>query len=208
MTTFLLLRHGETDAVGKSIMGWAPGWHLNANGRRQVEALATRLARAQLRTVYTSPLERAVETAEAVARPHAIEPRRDEEFGEFRMGDWQGIEIAKLDEREDWRRFNTFRAGTRAPHGELMLETQTRMVRRLQALASEHAGETVAIVSHADPLRALIVYYLGMPLDLMFRLEISPASLSVLELSDWNARFLCINSTEEIDYVGNHPGSR
>jgi broad specificity phosphatase PhoE len=138
-----------------------------------------------------------VETAEAVARPHAIEPRRDEEFGEFRMGDWQGIEIAKLDEREDWRRFNTFRAGTRAPHGELMLETQTRMVRRLQALASGHVGETVGIVSHADPLRALIAYYLGMPLDLMFRLEITPASLTVLELSDWTARFLCINTSSE-----------
>jgi len=199
MTTFLLIRHGETDAVGKSIMGWAPGWHLNANGRKQVEALAARLAPAPIRAIYTSPLERAVETAEAVARGRQLELRRDEEFGEFRMGDWQGWEIAKLDEREDWRRFNTFRAGTRAPNGELMVETQTRMVRRLQALATEHAGETVAIVSHADPLRALIAYYLGMPLDLMQRLEISPASLSVLELSEWNARMLCVNDRGGIE---------
>jgi broad specificity phosphatase PhoE len=140
-----------------------------------------------------------VETAEAVARGRQLELRRDEEFGEFRMGDWQGWEIAKLDEREDWRRFNTFRAGTRAPNGELMVETQTRMVRRLQALAAEHAGETVAIVSHADPLRALIAYYLGMPLDLMQRLEISPASMSVLELSEWNARMLCVNDRGGIE---------
>jgi broad specificity phosphatase PhoE len=199
MTTFLLIRHGETDAVGKSIMGWAPGWHLNANGRKQVEALAARLAPAPIRAIYTSPLERAVETAEAVARGRQLEPRRDEEFGEFRMGDWQGWEIAKLDEREDWRRFNTFRAGTRAPNGELMVETQTRMVRRLQALAAGNAGETVAIVSHADPLRALIAYYLGMPLDLMQRLEISPASMSVLELSEWNARMLCVNDRGGIE---------
>jgi probable phosphoglycerate mutase len=135
-----------------------------------------------------------VETAQALASPHAIEPRLDEEFGEFRMGDWTGYEIEKLNEREDWRRFNQFRAGTRAPNGELMLETQTRMARRVQALAPEHDGETVAVVSHADPLRALICYYLGMPLDLMQRLEISPASASVLELSPWHAHFLCVNA--------------
>lgn len=197
MTIFLLIRHGETDAVGKSIMGWAPGWHLNRNGQRQVEALTARLAKAPIRAIYTSPLERAVETAEAVAHPHGIELRRDDAFGEFRMGDWEGREIAKLDERDDWRRFNSFRAGSRAPNGELMLETQTRMVRRLQALVDGHPGETVAVVSHADPLRALIAYYLGMPLDLMQRLEISPASVSVLEVSDWHARFLCVNALSE-----------
>lgn len=138
-----------------------------------------------------------METAEAVARPHAIEPRPDDDFGEFHMGDWEGAEIAKLDEREDWRRFNTFRAGARAPNGEMMLETQSRMVRRLQSLAAGHPDETVAIVSHGDPLRALVAYYLGMPLDLMLRFEISPASVSVLELSDWHARFLCINAFSE-----------
>ena len=197
MTTFLLLRHGETDAVGKSIMGWAPGWHLNRNGQRQAEALAARLSARRIDAIYTSPLERAVETAAAVARPHSIEPRRDEEFGEFRMGEWTGQLIADLDRREDWRRFNSFRAGTRAPGGELMLEAQTRMVRRVQALAEEHRDGTVAVVSHADPLRALLAYYLGMPLEMMLRFEISPASLSILELSDWGARVMCMNVAED-----------
>ncbi len=113
------------------------------------------------------------------------------------MGEWQGELIADLDRRDDWRRFCAFRSGTRAPGGELMLETQARLVRRIQALAVEHGDQTVALVSHADPLRAAITYYLGMPLDLMFRLEISPASLSILELSDWTARLLCINTQPE-----------
>jgi len=77
MTTFLLMRHGETDAVGKSIMGWRPGWHLNASGRKQVERLAARLAALPIRAIYTSPLERAVETAEAIGKSHGIEPRPD-----------------------------------------------------------------------------------------------------------------------------------
>jgi broad specificity phosphatase PhoE len=197
MTTFLLVRHGETDAVGKTIMGWMPGWRLNPNGRRQAETLSTRLATVPLRAIYSSPLERALETALALGRPHGIEPQPDEDLGEFRMGEWQGREIAKLDEREDWRRFNVFRGGTRAPGGELILETQARMVRRVHALAGQCPGETVAIVSHADSLRALIAYFLGAPLDLMLRFEISPASVSILELSDWTARFLCINALSE-----------
>ena len=72
MTTFLLIRHGETDAVGKSLMGWAPGWRLNETGRRQVERLSKRLTQLPLRAVYTSPLERARETAESIARPHGV----------------------------------------------------------------------------------------------------------------------------------------
>lgn len=194
MTTFLLIRHGETDAVGKSIMGWAPGWHLNANGQRQAEALSTRLARRRIDAIYTSPLERAVETAEAIARPHGIEPRRDEDFGEVHAGAFQGIAISELDQRDDWRRFNTFRSGTRAPGGELMIETQTRMVRRVQALAETHREQTVAIVSHGDPLRSVVAFYLGIPLDLTLRFEISPASVSVVELSEWGARVTCVNA--------------
>ena len=130
MTTFLLMRHGETDAVGKSIMGWRPGWHLNANGRKQVERLAARLAPLPIRAIYTSPLERAVETAEAVAKPHGIEPRPDR--GTRRVScaaNGKAVAIDDLDRAEEWRRFNQFRGGTRAPGGELMIETQARMIR-------------------------------------------------------------------------------
>jgi broad specificity phosphatase PhoE len=190
------MRHGETDAVGKSIMGWRPGWHLNANGRKQVERLAARLAPLTIRAIYTSPLERAVETAEAVGKPHGIEPRPDADLGEFHAGEWEGLAIDDLDRIDEWRRFNHFRGGTRAPGGELMIETQARMIRRVQALAREHEGEAVGIVSHGDPLRAVVAFYMGIPIDMLLRFEISPASVSVVELSEWTARVMCVNVTE------------
>src|SRR4051812_21294913 len=195
MTTFLLMRHGETDAVGKSIMGWRPGWRLNENGRKQAQRLAERLARLPIRAIYTSPLERAVETAEAVGKPHGIEPRPDAELGEFHAGEWEGLAIDDLDRIDEWRRFNQFRGGTRAPGGELMIETQARMIRRVQALAQKHDGETVGIVSHGDPLRAVVAFYMGIPMDMLLRFEISPASVSVVELSEWGARVMCVNQT-------------
>ena len=187
MTTFLLIRHGETDAVGRLMAGWQPGWHLNENGKRQVERLAQRLAALSIRAVYTSPLERAVETAEAIARQHALASRKLEELGEFHMGEWQGWNMTDLESREDWRRFNSFRSGTRAPGGELIVETQTRMVRQLECLARQHPAETVAVVSHGDPLRAALAYFLGIPLDFLGRFEINPGSLSILQLNELGA---------------------
>jgi broad specificity phosphatase PhoE len=115
-------------------------------------------------------------------------------LGEVQFGEWEGMTIAELDQRDDWRRYNHFRAGARPPGGELMLETQARMIRKAQALAMEHPGATVGIVSHGDPVRALLAFYLGIPIDMILRFEISPASLSILELSEWSARVVCMNS--------------
>jgi probable phosphoglycerate mutase len=202
MTTFLLVRHGETDAVGKLIMGWRPGWHLNEKGREEVKALAIRLERMPIRAVYTSPLERAVETAEEIARPHGLEPRIVDEFGEFRPGDWEGMTLTELDRRDDWRRFQSARSLTRAPRGEIAVEMQTRFVAQVAALADRHREEMVVAVSHADPLRAGLAYYLGMPLDMILRFEVHTASVSVLQLTDRGARILCVNHRGAIPVEG------
>lgn len=153
------------------------------------------MSRFPLRAVYTSPLERAVETAEPIARVHGIEPRIVEALGELRIGEWQGLGMQALDSREDWRRFNAYRSGVRCPGGELMIEAQARMVGEIDRLRTRHDAETVAVVSHGDPLRALILNFLGAPLDLIHRFDISPGSLSVVEAGDWGARVLSLNGT-------------
>jgi len=199
MTTFLLMRHGETDAIGKLVMGWNPGWHLNANGRSQAERLAGRLAKRPIRAIYTSSLERAVETAEIVGRPHRLSPCPDAEFGEVRFGEWEGMKLEDLPKSERFRHYNAFRSVVRPPGGgETMIEVQARMVRGLERLMNAHPDETVGVVSHGDPLRSVLAYFLGTPLDLLLRFEISPASLSVLEVEESGARVLCMNLTEDI----------
>jgi broad specificity phosphatase PhoE len=195
MTTFLLIRHGETDAVGREIMGWRPGWRLNANGREQANRLANRLARRRLEAIYTSPLERAVETAAILAAPHGLEPRQNADFAEVRFGQWEGCKVGELERMEEWRRYNQFRSGVRPPGGELLVEVQTRVVRKLESLVPLHAGAEIAVVSHGDALRSALAFYLGIPLDLILRFEISPASLSVLELAEWGARVMSMNET-------------
>jgi len=148
--------------------------------------------------IYSSPLERAIETARALGVPHELEPRIEDDLGEFRAGEWEGLAFSELEGRDDWRRFNQFRSGARAPGGETMIETQARMVRQLGMLRGSHPDATVVVVSHGDPLRSVVAYYLGIPLDLMLRFEIGTASLSVLELSEWEARVMSVNQTAEV----------
>lgn len=198
MTTLLLLRHAETDAVGKSIAGLSRGWHLNQRGKSQAQELAKSLSELPIRAIYTSPLERAVETAEPIAMHHKLELQRSNEIGELDPGSWTGEEFHELHHREDWRRFNTLRSLSKPPGGESMLEVQRRMVGKLEQIRQKHAEEFVAMVSHADPIRALLTYLLGIPLDLGLRMEISPASVSVVELTEWSVRVMCVNRTGEV----------
>jgi probable phosphoglycerate mutase len=156
------------------------------------------VANVKLRAIYTSPLERAIETAEPIARKHGLQPQRVEALGEIRVGEWEGLAIADLDRREDFRRFNTFRSGVRPPGGEMMIEAQVRMVQELDRLRLRHPDETVAVVSHGDPLRAVIAHFLGTSLDSVLRMEVSPASLSVIQVHEWGARVMCVNQTEEV----------
>jgi probable phosphoglycerate mutase len=170
-----------------------PGFELNQQGRAEAEALAARLANVALAAIYTSPLERARATAQAIANGRAQIPEVLESIHEFDFGEWTGKTLAELEPVAQWKQFNAFRSGTRAPGGESMLDVQARMVRAVERLHVDHEHERVALVSHGDPLRALLLYYLGTPLDLVQRIEIATASVSVLELESWGARITRLN---------------
>ena len=199
MTTFFLIRHAMTDAVsGRWIAGRRPGLRLNAEGRAQADALAARLAPAGIAALYSGPLERARETAEPLARALNLEARTLDAFDELHFGDWTGRTFDELESEAAWRRFNSFRGGTRPPGGELMLEAQARAVAALARLRDRHAGERVAVVSHGDIVKAALAHYAGIHLDLFQRVEISPASVSLLELGDDGPRILLVNGTGQM----------
>jgi probable phosphoglycerate mutase len=180
--TVLLIRHGTNPKVGKGLTGWLPGVSLDENGRRQAEGLARSLGHLPIVAIYSSPLERAMETAGPLARQKGLDIVVVPAFGEVNFGDWQGKDYPELEHDPRWGRFNTFRSGTRAPGGESMLETQARMAGALFALGSRHAGETVAVFSHADAIKSAIACMLGIPLDFHLRLEILPASVTTVDL--------------------------
>jgi probable phosphomutase (TIGR03848 family) len=195
MTTFYLIRHAMNDFVGRRLAGWLPGVHLNGEGRNEARRLAEKLAQAGITAIYSSPLDRARETAEPLAEATGLRVETREALGEVRSGEWTGKMFAELEADLRWRAFHQYRSGIRVPGGELMLEVQTRMVAEILQLREGHPGGTIAVVSHADPIRVVVAFFLGMPLDFYQRIEISPASFSVVKLEEWGPVVPVLNST-------------
>lgn len=198
MTTFLLIRHAAPDLLPNTLAGRTPGIPLSTQGEKQALRLAERLAGLPIDAVYSSPLERALLTA----GPLADHVRRDvqccESFADIEYGEWSGKHFDELNGDPRWRNWNEFRSGASLPNGGMMLEVQVRAVLALEELRRRHADKVVAVVSHGDVIKALIAHYLGIPLDLFQRVEISPASFSVLAIYDWGARMIRLNDTGDL----------
>lgn len=195
MTRVLLVRHAACAPVGHALAGRASGVDLSDVGREQALRLAERLSGSGAVAVYASPLERAMQTAQALASRLGVPLRPIDGLTELDVGAWTGRTIASLDQGGDdeWRRFNAYRSGTRAPGGELQLEAQTRAVRALLRLAERHPTDTVLAVSHADVIRTVIGHALGIPIDLQHRVDVAPASVSALELVPWGTLVTVVN---------------
>ena len=195
MTTFLLIRHATCDPVGRSIAGRLPGIALNAEGRGQATRLAERLRGVTLDAIYSSPIQRARETADAIATDRALVVNTAEELIELDFAAWSGRMLAELEDDEQWRRFNRLRSVTRASSGESMLNVQARAVALVERLRAEYPDGRVALVSHGDVIRGLIAHLAGIPLDLFQRLEIEPASVSVIGVDEHHIAVRCLNHT-------------
>ena len=193
MAEFLLIRHALTDAADRWYAGRMPGVALNGPGQQQAKELAGRLVDLTINAIYSSPLERCMETAKSIAEKRGLQVQAQEAFTEIDCGAWTGKTFDELRADDRFGAFNTFRCGTRPPGGELMIEVQARVVAGILSLAAKHERDTVAIVTHSDAIKSVLAYFLGMPLDLAQRLRTDPASVSTLELWVDDARVKLVN---------------
>jgi broad specificity phosphatase PhoE len=192
--TAVLIRHASADSAGL-LAGRMRGMALNQKGRAEAERLAVAARRFGIAAVYSSPRERALETAVALGSAIGLTPLVDESFDELDYGEWSGKRISDMDSSGDarWRAFNRRRAIVRPPLGEWMIEAQIRAVLRLRSLAAIHFRATVGIVSHADVIRAVVAYYCGVSFDNILRITISPASITVLECDQFGGVITGLN---------------
>lgn len=198
MAIFLLIRHGETDWVGKRLTGRLPGISLSGAGRTQAARLAMVLGEQPIDLICTSPLERTRETAAPLAANLDLLPRVCEALTEIDYGEWTGRTFAEIADSPGWRAYNTNRSTTRIPGGELMVEVQARMVAALLALHQEHPDGMVAVFSHGDPLRTALAHFAGIDLDHFLRLQIDPGSVSIVALHDGGPHILGLNLQGEL----------
>ena len=167
---------------------------LNAEGRSQAERLGRSLyGEARLAAIYSSPMERAVETARYVAEPQSLSVTIEEGVNELDFGDWIGLSFQDLHGRPDWKDYNRRRALHCPPQGESLLDVQGRAWKSLSTIVRNHSDETIAVVTHGDVIRALVILILGMPLDNILRLAISPASVTEIDIDGGGATISYLN---------------
>ena len=201
MTTFFLIRHASCNGLGRTLWGRTPGVCLTENGKLQAQRLAERFRGLTLHAIYSSPLERAIETAETLGREAKVEVHKDPAFNEIHFGDWTGKSFDALSSDECWRRFNNQRQATRIPGGESFVEVENRVVNALDSLRAQYNGANIAIVSHADVIKAAVGYVATTPIDLLQRIEISPCSVSAVAIDGDSVRLLTINNKSELDQL-------
>jgi probable phosphoglycerate mutase len=146
--------------------------------------------------IYSSPLERARETAEPLARARELDVTIDDALTEVDFGSWTGMTFDELARLPEWVRFNARRSIAEVPAGERPVDVQARIVSALDRLRAQHQGQTVAVVSHADVIRAAVLHYAGASLDMVHRIEISPASVTGVALGGRAPRLLFVNHRE------------
>jgi probable phosphoglycerate mutase len=195
-TTILLVRHGQTPTTGKVLPGRAKGLHLAEEGRQQAATAAERIAAlGRIDAIYSSPLERAKETAAPIAKARGLRTQIVRGLFECDFGDWTGKELKDLMKLPEWRTVQSAPSTFRFPGGESFTEMQTRMVTTLDKLRLQHPGGTIVCVSHADTIKAAVAHALGTHIDLFQRIVISPASVTAISWHPGGPVVLAVNST-------------
>lgn len=192
MNYFLLIRHGNSEAAA-----YAPGRmndvHLSDEGKKQAARLAHHLQDYKIDRVISSPLDRTLETAGIIATYLKIKAEVMDSLLELDLGDWTGMTFQQLERNSSWKMYHSNRSTVRIPGGEMFIETQKRMIHVIEELKAGYPDSTIALVSHGDPIKSVICYYAGIPVDKSNDIDIDTASVSMLAIDDYNAEIKFVN---------------
>ena len=204
MTTLFLIRHGENDFVktGK-LPGHTPGVHLNERGQQQARALGEALAHVPLKAVYSSTLERAIETAEPIAAAHRLPILQEPGLVDADVGKWQGKSLKALRLTNAWKIVQHSPSRFQFPEGESFIDLQSRIVKSLEGIVKKHnkPRDIVAVVFHADPIKLAVAHFLGLPLDHFQRLSCDTGSLTALYVGEMGANLIKLNQRPPFEFL-------
>jgi len=206
MPLLLLIRHGENEFVktGK-LPGHLPGIHLNERGQKQAQALGEALKEVPLKAIYSSPLERAMETAEPIATSHKLEIIQESGLRDANVGKWEGKSLKVLRLTNAWKVVQHSPSRFQFPEGESFIELQTRIANALEGIVKKHnkPKDIIAVVFHADPIKLAVAHFLGLPLDHFQRLSCETGSVSALYVGEMGANLIKLNQRPPFDFLPN-----
>ena len=181
MKTILLIRHGENDSLGKFLPGHLPGIHLNDAGKVQAKLVAESLKDIPIKTILSSPLERAVETASPLAEALGLEIKIEPGFIEMNTGEWTGMKFPDLKGNPTWEKLRKDPVNNTFPSGEGFREAQERLWTALQVVVETIGDNDCCVVfSHSDCIKLILARAMEMPISRYYSFTVDTASLSVL----------------------------
>ena len=189
--TIHLIRHGHHGLLAGVLCGRMPGVGLDDLGREQMRLAAGSL-HPRPDIIQASPQLRAQQSAQIVAHYFDLGIETASAVDEIDMGDWTGRTFESLQTEEAWRAWNARRGSTSPPKGESMGHLQARVLRHIESLR-DRPDESVVIVSHAEPIRAMVLHCLDMPLDDFHEVDIAPASITTLVYEPDRLRLVAVN---------------
>lgn len=195
MPLLLLIRHGENDYTKKhKLAGHLPNVNLNEHGQKQAQELADALKDVPIKAIYSSPLERAVETATPIAEAHGLKVIQEIGLIEVNVGKWQGRSLASLNLNKHWKVVQRAPSRAQFPEGETFYQCQSRIVHSLDKICAMYKPQDIiACVFHSDPIKLAVSHYLGLPLDHFQRLGCDTGSVTALAIGEMGAQLLWLN---------------
>lgn len=195
MATVFLIRHGLTAKTGRVLYGRAPGVRLDERGRAQAARLAERFQPIRLTAIYSSPLERCVETVEPLASAQRLTILPSDALIEMDAGAWTNRSLATLRRRAAWDDVQRRPATFRFPGGESFPEAAERAIGELDRITRRHRRGRVVVATHGDIVRIMLSHLAGATLDRFQRMVVDTASISVVHTERASARILLMNDT-------------
>lgn len=204
----LLVRHGLTDLTATRLIGRLPGIDLNARGVEQATEAAAMLSPLPVMAIYSSPLERTMQTAAPLAAAKGLAVTPLPGLLEVDYGEWAGQEYKVLQKTDTWKEVQQQPSRARFPAGEAVREAQARVVATIEELVVRHPLDTIAAFSHADMIKLAVAHYIGMPLDTYQRTTVGPGSVTAIHLGKGSAVLVRLGATASLDDLKPAPPRR
>ena len=193
----IFLRHGQAENNTKKILaGRTPGINLTEDGKKQAEQAGKMLESLNVSAIYSSPIDRAIQTAEIVAKHCNVEYKTDDRLIELNMGQFTLMPYEEIFKKHG-NVFLKFYEGSSevSENGvETFAEVKKRVNEMVDFVISKHKHENVVLVTHMDPIKAMIGHVLKLDPEVLFNLIIANASLSIIKNHDQNFYLTAINS--------------
>lgn len=201
MTRLYIIRHGETVWNAETRAQGAKNIHLNEKGLLQAQALGKRMKNYPVDGVYSSDLDRALSTAQAVAREFNHEVNIIPALREMSFGHWEGLTNHEIQEKH-YEHYTVWRnkpQEAQIPGAEKLIDVQSRGLKALHRIVESNPNKNIAVVSHGTTIKAILLGLMDIDLSYFYRIRQDNACINIVEFREYGPVIVTMNDTAHLE---------